>query len=146
MPRLPGFRRSLFAGLLIILGTVSADDRVVVVIDAQNDVERLTREEAINIFLGRFRRLPNGQAAIPIDRPKNPDLMADFYRLLVDKDLAEIRSYWSRLIFSGKTPPPRPSESIEDLLDQLSNTAGAIGYMRPHESTARLRVILTLEP
>ena len=67
-----------------------ADGRLVVVINETGGVERLTHEQVVNIFLGRFRQLPNGLAATPIDRPRDDELMADFYRLLVEVDLRDV--------------------------------------------------------
>lgn len=132
--------------LLVVFGAARADGRLLVVIDEASGVERLTHEQVVNIFLGRFRQLPNGLVAIPIDRPQDERLMADFYRLLVDKTPAEIRSYWSRLIFSGKTAPPRQAQSSTELLAWLTKTPGTIAYMRPEEHSPRLIVVLTLGP
>ena len=136
----------LLVVLLVELGSVRADGRLVVVINETGGVERLTHEQVVNIFLGRFRQLPNGLAATPIDRPRDDELMADFYRLLVDKTPAEIRSYWSRLIFSGKTAPPRQAQSGQDLHKWLVEIPGAIAYMRPEECLPPLVVVLTLGP
>lgn len=130
--------------LLGAIGAVHADGPVAVVMSDASDADRLTREEVVNIFLGRFRQLPSGQLAVPVDRPEDLELMADFYRLLVGKTPPEIRAYWSRLIFSGKTAPPRQAKSVEDLLERLADEPGAIGYMRPAERTARVKVVLTL--
>ncbi|CAK0742630.1 hypothetical protein CCP3SC15_1200008 [Gammaproteobacteria bacterium] len=76
-----------------------------VIVNPESGVEMLSREEVINIFLGRYRKLPSGIMAQPIDQADQTG-KALFYKLLVGKELSEINSYWARLIFSGKTKPP----------------------------------------
>ena len=90
---------------LLLPATAWADD-IVVVVNPGSGVESLSRNDVINIFLGGFRRLPSGIAALPVDLPQGNPVREEFYRLLVGKNPAEINTYWSRLIFSGKTRPP----------------------------------------
>lgn len=44
-----------------------ADTDLVVVMNTNSGIERLSRDQVINIFLGRFRQLPNGATALPVD-------------------------------------------------------------------------------
>ena len=133
-------------GLLAILAAFPAAAEPVVVINAGSGVEHLSRDEVINIFLGRYRQLPSGIAALPIDQPANQPLKAQFYRMLVNKDLAEINAYWARLIFSGKTAPPRQAASAAEVVDWIARTRGAIGYVERGTLDARLRIIMEFAP
>lgn len=136
----------LIAPFLLGVCTASAGASLVVVMNTNSNVDSLTREEVINIFLGRFRQLPNGQAALPIDQSQDPELQADFYQRLVNKKPAEIRAYWSRLVFSGKTSPPYQAKSDQDSLQWLLGTPGGVGYMRSDARPPQLKAIFTLEP
>ena len=60
------------------------------------------------------------------------------------KELAEINAYWSRLVFSGKTTPPRQAASSQEVLDWLSTHKGAIGYIERSRLDARFRPVLDL--
>ncbi|KAA6185838.1 hypothetical protein F2Q65_07515 [Thiohalocapsa marina] len=144
MERRTGAHLLLAIVLAIGVGAARAAEPVLVVMDPASGLDRLTREQVINIFLGRFRRLPNAQAAVPIDRSRDEALMTDFYRLLVDKSPAEIRAYWARLVFSGKTEPPQKAHDLDDMIERLANTPGAVAYIRPDELSERLRVVLGL--
>lgn len=124
-----GIAAILIAPLLVAAAESAADSGPVVVVNAQSGVDTLTREEVVNIFLGRFRQLPNGVAALPVDQPADQPLKAEFYRLLVNKTPAEIRAYWARLIFSGKTSPPLQATTPEEVLHWISDTPGAVGYV-----------------
>lgn len=121
-----------------------ASAQVVVVVNPKSGVERLTREEVINIFLGRFRQLPSGLPAEPIDLPATQPEKAHFYQSLVGKELAEINAYWARLVFSGRTSPPRQARNTDDLLTQVAGTPGAVGYLDRNRVDGRVRIALEL--
>jgi len=128
--------------LLAVWGTASAE--VVVVVDARSTVDSITQEEVVNIFLGRRRVLPNGEAALPVEPPVTDPVRAEFYRKLVDKSLAQVSAYWASLYFSGKTRPPLQAESASGVADFVTRRPGGIGYLKRSEVNARLRIVLTL--
>lgn len=136
----------LLLSLFYLLGGGSAGAEVVVVVDAKSGIERLTQNEVINIFLGRYRKLPDGTAAVPIDQPAAGPLRADFYRGLVDKDISEINAYWARLYFSGKTTPPKQASSTADVVAQILTSPGGIGYIDRKDADTRVRIVLSLKP
>ncbi|MFY9328677.1 MAG: hypothetical protein WAO76_11775 [Georgfuchsia sp.] len=119
---------------------------VVVIVNPKSGVEKLSRDEVVNIFLGRFRQMPSGISAQPADLPPGEPDKAIFYRLLVNKDIAEINSYWARLFFSGRTPPPRQAASDEDLLKWVAATPGGIGYIERAKIDGRVRIVYELAP
>lgn len=118
---------------------------LVVVVNARSGVERLTLDDTINIFLGRYRQLPGGITALPVDQPPFQPERARFYQLLVDKDLAEINAYWARLVFSGKTNPPHQATGAAEVIEWLAGHKGAVGYLERGQVDSRLRVVLDLE-
>ena len=125
--------------MLLMTGTLRAD--VVVVAAAQAEIAPLSRDEVINIFMGRYRVLPSGLTASPIDQPAQSPLRAEFYRKLVDKDLAEINAYWARLVFSGKTRPPLATQHADEALASILETPGGIGYIDRSRLDARFRLL-----
>lgn len=120
-----------------------AEEKLVVVVNAASGIEQLTREQVINIFLGRYRQLPSGVIAQPIDQPEQPN-KALFYKLLVGKELSEINSYWARLVFSGKTRPPQQVNNINELYELIKNIPGAITYLNTEQIDPQVKVVLRL--
>ncbi len=143
---MPIWPRLLFALGLILAPWIQAEADMVVVVNARSGVERLTQDDVINIFLGRYRQFPSGLAALPVDQPENLPEKARFYRVLVNKDLPEINAYWARLIFSGKTSPPYQAKSAAGVMDWLARNRGAIGYIERSQVDARVKIVLELEP
>lgn len=130
--------------VLILLGllafsNVSADLAVVVHPDSQ--VVSLDRSQLINIYMGRYRQLPTGEAALPVDLSP---LKERFYRALVDKDLAEINSYWARLVFSGQVSPPGQLDSVTLVVEYVRRNPGALGFVDAAEAPADLKIVARL--
>lgn len=137
----PHFRPLLIAFLLILPLVAEAKADVVVVANPRSGIDRLSRDEVINIFLGRFRQLSSGLSVQPVDLPATQPEKATFYLRLVNKDLAEINAYWSRLVFSGRTEPPVQAKSTEDLVEFIAKTPGAIGYMERSKVDGRVKLV-----
>ncbi len=132
----------LFLALLNYAAPAMAEP--VVVVNARSSVTQLSQDEVVNIFLGRYRRFPGGGAATPIDQPEGNPLRAEFYRKLVNKDLDQINAYWSRLIFSGKTLPPKSAENAAEVLRLLSANPGGIAYIERNLLDSRFRIVMEL--
>jgi ABC-type phosphate transport system substrate-binding protein len=131
--------------LAVILWTVPAvAGEPVVIVNPQSGVEKLTRDEALNIFMGRQKRLPSGIVALPVEQAMPEGTRARFYRLLVKKDLSDINAYWARLFFSGQAQAPRQANSAEEVLELVAMNKGAIGVVDGAQVDRRVRVVLDL--
>lgn len=130
--------------LLVLCGGVNAEP--VVVVNAASAVKQLSKDEVVNIFLGRYRRLPNGETAMPIDQPESSALRSEFYRKLVNKDLNEINAYWSRLIFSGRTSPPVQATSAAEVATLLAGSVSSVAYLDRSQADKRFRIVLEFPP
>ena len=121
----------------------AAAEVIVVVVNQAAGIETLSRSDVINIFMGRFRQLPSGATAQPIDMPVSP-VRAQFYRALVNKEPAEINAYWARLVFAGRTSPPIQAETAEDILKVLRANPGGIAYLERSRVTSREKIVFEL--
>ena len=140
--------RHLFLPLAILFALLpmpAAAESIVVVVNPESGIETLSRSDVINIFLGRFRQLPSGITAQPIDLPVSP-VRAQFYRALVNKEPAEINAYWARLIFSGRTSPPIQTEQPEDVIKALRANPGGIAYLERSKVSSREKIVFEVAP
>ena len=138
----PRYPKKLIPLLLALacLATAMAGEPVLIV-HPQSGVERLSRDEAINLFMGRQKRFPSGLVALPVEQV---EIRARFYQLLVKKDLPDINAYWARLFFSGQAQPPRQVNSAEEVLELVAGNKGAIGVVDGAKVDRRVRVVLDL--
>lgn len=132
---------AILLGGILQAAAAASPGELVIIVNPESGVDALTRDEVINIFMGRYRKLPSGVTALPVDEGSEK---AAFYHSLVDKELAEIQSYWARLVFSGQGSPPRPAENAEDVMDIVANNKGAVGYIDRSRADPRVRIVLDL--
>jgi ABC-type phosphate transport system substrate-binding protein len=119
---------------------------IVVIVNPQSGVEKLSKDEVIDIFLGRYRKLPSGRVALPIDVSENSRERARFYQLLVKKSPAEMSSYWARLVFSGQTSPPFQVQDARAALELVQSSPNAIAYVDRASVTPNVKVVLEIRP
>ncbi|MGM8850780.1 hypothetical protein ACS8E6_09755 [Salinicola halophyticus] len=136
-------QRLLIASTLFatLVAAVPASADIAVVVNAGSGIDHLTRSDAVNIFMGRYRKLPTGNVALPVD---SASLKARFYRALVNKDLAEINSYWARLVFSGEASPPQQIASGDDVHQLVLQNMNALSYVDSAHVPDDMHVVLTL--
>jgi ABC-type phosphate transport system substrate-binding protein len=134
----------LFTACFWFICSHAAAADLVVVVNPGSGIDTLTKNDVINIFMGRYRTLPSGERAMPVDLALPPEGKAQFYSTLVSKDLSQIDSYWARLKFSGQGPPPQQAFGSEEMINIISNKNGAIGYLEKKNVDKRVKVVLDL--
>lgn len=133
-------------GALLAAPAATAAADYVVIVNPKSAVEKLTRDEVINIFMGRNRKLPSGLNALPVDLAV-PMLAKDqFYASLVGKSAQEVNSYWARLMFTGQASPPRQAESEEEVLEIVASLRGGIGYIDRKKLNKQVKVVFEFVP
>jgi ABC-type phosphate transport system substrate-binding protein len=105
----------------------SAD--VVAVVSAKSAVPALTSNQLADIFLGRVSRFPNGLLAVPIDLRDGSPERDRFYAKITGKTPAQVKAYWSKIIFTGRGQPPKAVASDLDVKKFVAANVGAIGYI-----------------
>ncbi|MDO8699336.1 MAG: hypothetical protein Q7J75_02760 [Rhodoferax sp.] len=115
--------------LLFTLAALPAHAELVLVVNSHSSIERLSRDDAINIFMGRYRKAPDDSTIRPFDLEGDSPLRKFFYRRLIDKSQEEVNAYWARLVFAGRTVPPTQVKGQYDMLEKLLNDPHAIGYV-----------------
>jgi ABC-type phosphate transport system substrate-binding protein len=126
----PPIRKSwIFSGLAFALTSGVAMADVVVVVSAKSPVGTLSKAQVEDLFLGKTFRFPDGAPAVAIDQAEGSAVRDEFYNKVVGKSAAQIKAYWSKIIFTGRgQPPPSVSNTIE-LMKRLSVNPAAIGYI-----------------
>ena len=146
---LPMRRRGLAVALAALwLSAIALPARadVFVVVPTASSVKSMTQKELVDLYMGRSRAFPDGTFALPFDLPRDDPGRAAFYRALTGMDLAQINSYWSRLMFSGQTLPPQPLPGEAAMADLVRRNPSAVGYVLQEPAADKgLRVVLVLK-
>lgn len=123
----------------------AAAEDIVVIVNNKTNVNNISRDEVINIFFGRNRRLASGITALPLDLPCTSPEREQFYLRLAGKSMNEIKAYWARLVFSGRASPPAMVQSQEEAMQVVADNLGAVGYVTRSKVTPAVKIIFELD-
>lgn len=132
---------ALASVLALSLCPTLAWGEIVVVVSQDNAVEAISRSDLADIYLGRRSQFPDGSPAVPIDQRESSAAYPRFYADYLDQTPTQVRSHWSRLIFTGRGQPPRSVPDGQAMADAVADDPRAVGYMDAERVDNRLRVV-----
>jgi len=104
----------------------AVDVGIMVVTNIDVNMPSIDDTEIRRLFLGKSRRLPNGdRAALAAHGPSTAFFNS---RVLGQSDTA-IARIWSKLKFSGRQAPPRTFDTVEAVVAYVKSTTNAIAYL-----------------
>lgn len=125
----------VFAALALSVA-VTATAEVVVVVNPAN-ADAVTKDQIANVYLGK------STAFAPIDQSDGSAIRGEFYKKVADKDAAQAKALWSKLVFTGKATPPKEVGSSADVKKAVAANPKAIGYIEKSAVDATVKVVLT---
>ena len=109
---------------------------------AHADTPALTEDTLQKIYLGKVVEV-DGRAVIPVNLAKGSILRKEFMERILAQDDDKFIAYWTVRRYIGKGSPPREFASIEQQLEFIRSTPGAVGYVNANvEVTAGLKTIM----
>ena len=128
---------TLFASMLAA-AALPASAEIVVIVNKDNPASRMFSEQASQFFLGKSAMFT------PVDQSEGSKIRADFYQKVADKDPAQVKAIWSKLVFTGKATPPKELKSNSEVKKAVADDPKAIGYIDKSAVDDTVKVILTL--
>lgn len=125
---------------LILLSSFASADVAVIVNPAAGDV---SADDIQRLFLGKKSSFSNGGKATPYYLPDNTDERKVFEKEVLKKLPSQIKSYWSKLVFTGKGTPPKILESSEAAIAKVAKEKGAIAYVNASLVNDSVKVVAT---
>ncbi len=133
----------IFIGLTLSMVSSGTSAEVVAVVSSNNPLNTLSKNQVSDIFLGKMTRFPDGRQVVPIDQLEISTEREAFYLKFANKTPAQIKAYWSKIIFTGRgQPPPEVSNDIE-VKKFLAKHPDAIGYIEQKQVDDRVKVVIT---
>lgn len=102
----------------------------------------ITADQASSLYLGKSNKLPNGANAVIYELENGNPLRVAFHDKVTGKNEAQLQSYWSRLVFTGKASPPPQLANTALMKSTIAATPNAIGYIDESEVDASVMVLL----
>lgn len=125
----------LAAALLALALPASAE--VVVVVGAKSPAATMSNEQVTQFFLGKSTSMT------PIDLPDGSPVRNEFYKKVADKEASQVKSLWSKLVFTGKATLPKEVAGSADVKKAVAADPKAIGYIEKSAVDATVKVVLS---
>jgi ABC-type phosphate transport system substrate-binding protein len=94
------------------------------------------------IFLGKKTQWENGASIVPVNLKKG-STHQEFLKVIVRRTPAQYRSFWKRAIFTGTGMPPKSFATEEEVVNFVSASPGAIGYIDSSTAHEGVKVLST---
>jgi len=130
--------------IFIILGltfSMYAQEGYKLIVNSDNDIESLSTKEVSKIFLKKTDKWSDGSKIVPVDQVSENVVRKNFTKNIHKKNVAAIKAYWQKKIFSGRGVPPSEKKSSRDVVSFVKQNPGAIGYVSAGTSTSGVKVI-----
>lgn len=133
----------LFATSLGFNGLCSA--QIAVVVSAKSPATNLNKEQTAALFLGKSTQLPGAGAPVLVDQSEASELRKNFYNKVTEKTPSQVKAIWARLVFSGKSSPPKELASTAEVKKLVSSNPDAVGYIEKSAVDSSLKVLLEID-
>jgi len=125
--------------LCSVLLVNSAIAEVAVIVNPANQ-QAISESDIKNLFSGKQKGFPDGKVAIVLSLPEGDSLRSDFHKNALGKTDAQMKAYWSKVMFTGKGTPPK-EVSTEEMLQLVTENPNTIGIVDAAKVTAAVRVV-----
>jgi ABC-type phosphate transport system substrate-binding protein len=115
--------------ILSLLGVSYSAFAEVAVVVHPNNSNALDELSISLIFLGKAKSFPDGSRAKPVNQKEDAAITDDFNKKLLNKSSAQLKAYWSKLVFTGKGIPPEAVLSDTEVIKLVVSDPNAIGYV-----------------
>lgn len=128
--------RFVFLSALLAGSVAHAADLVVI---ANPAVGALTKDQVANLYLGK------NQSLNPVDLPESSPLYAEFYKKATGRDVAQVKSTWSRIVFSGKGQAPKQLPDAAAVKKAVAANPKGVGYIEKSAVDGTVKAVLPLD-
>ena len=129
---------SLFAAAALGV-SVPAMAEVVVVVNKSAAESTMTKDQVAQFFLGK------SSSMTPIDQADASPIRAEFYKKVADKDAAQAKALWSKLVFTGKATMPKEVADSAAVKAAVAANPKAIGYIDKSAVDGSVKVVYSAQ-
>lgn len=115
-----------------------------VIVHPDNGITSINEKATKKIFLGKSKKFPGGGKAVPIDQSGGSATRDAFHSKVTKKNAAKLKSYWSRMVFTGKAQSPKEVADDAAVIGKVSGNPKAIGYVDSGSVNESVKVVLTI--
>jgi ABC-type phosphate transport system substrate-binding protein len=125
------------AGLAASVAPVLAAE-IAVIVNPKNPATKMFSEQAAQFFIGKSTMFT------PVEHNDGSAIRNEFNAKVLQKDSAQVKSIWSKLVFTGKGTAPKEYATSAEVKKAVAADPTAIGYIEKSAVDDSVKVILTV--
>lgn len=129
-----------FVALAILVGAVSVSAETAVIVHTSNN-SALSEDIIADIYLGKAKKFPNGNKVTAITVSEKSDAKTSFNKKVLDKSNSQLKTYWAKLVFTGKGRPPKEHSTDEEVKQLVATNPNMIGVIDAGAVDASVKVV-----
>lgn len=133
-------KKTLMQGLFacgLLLGASAVQAQLAVVMGPNG--APISKDILANLYLGRSFEFK------AIDLPEGSPMRDHFYKKLTDRDPAQVKAVWARVVFTGKGQAPLMLPDAESIKKAVATDPKAIGYIDKSAVDSTVKVVFTID-
>lgn len=130
--------------LLVALPFARPAHAEVAVIVNENNNSNFDEIIVEKIYLTQSMSLPGVGEVAPVHQKDGTPIRSEFVLALLNKSPPYIRSFWSKLMFTGGLKAIREVADDEAVIKYVGSTPNAIGYVNAKKAHGAVRIVMTL--
>ena len=120
------------------VGQVQAE--ISVIVNPAN-ANAVSADELSRLFLGRSSNFADGSKAIPLNLAEGQASRDEFDSKVLNRSSAQLKAYWSKLVFTGKGTPPKELADDAAVKAAVAANASTIGYISSASVDGSVKVV-----
>lgn len=114
----------------------------VVIVHPSNTAD-ISKADVERLYLAKISSFSDGTTAVPLNHEESTPVRVAFDSEVVGRTEAQMKSYWSRLLFTGRATPIRQVSNDSEMVSTVSSTPGAIGYVDAGSVDGSVKVLFS---
>jgi len=127
----------------VLLGFCTVSWADVAVIVNVNNTSAIAEDDIDRIFLGKSKSFENGDKIKPANLEPGNAVREEFETKALERTGKQVKSYWAKLVFSGKATPPEEFATDAEVLEFVSKNKDAIAYVDAGSVNDTVKVVKT---
>ncbi|MEE2023443.1 MULTISPECIES: type 2 periplasmic-binding domain-containing protein [Alkalimonas] len=132
--------KAVCGALMLFSGALFAD--IAVIVHPSNNAS-VDQAELNRLFLGRGSTFSDGSRATPMNLAEGLPARDSFDTKVLNRSSAQLKAYWSRLVFTGKGTPPAEHPTAAAMKAAVAADPSAIGYIAAADVDDSVKVVAT---
>ncbi len=118
--------------------------QVAVVAHKSVPVDSVSKSELLDLYTGETSIWRDGEPVVIFDLKEKGKTRKTFYEFL-GMASSRIKLIWFKRMLLGEADPPESLKSEQELLQKISTTQGAIGFLDRSKADGTVKILMTIQ-